>query len=651
VRATPLQWRNKEASSRRKECTMKRVVALASALAVCVGCRDQHSITSPSRPSWDFSDGTVSGGNPHFFFLPPLVRQPSFSGTFNPALRPVVEICQLDVDITNSPIACNATVPIINPGVVQLDLLNQLYQVNWNTLLPPIDPTKVYRVQIRVAPGGTILGFADVDPVLNGSELKNVDTGELIGLVDGRTLPIKFRIEIGVACQTTDCFEGTVGTAGGTFITSSGLAGTFFPPGALSNDVFLVIDRVDARPCVPIDVPQFPGCYRFSTDPRPGRFNVDVIVGICADNPTGLSHAQQDLAQIFQFDPGSVVALPNVPATFLACPSAPLIGARLPPGLRQLVRYFASLLVPSELRAEHLGVGGSSGSYSIFGWGLPTQLSINAGNGQTAVSGTAVPIPPSVLLQAPAGTGIAGEAVTFTVGAGTGSITGADPPPVSDANGIATVGSWTLGDGSNTLFAASRGAVGSPQMFTATGVTISAAVMDAVGDATADPRVLVTPDLVSATAMAGGGSLALSVRFAPGTFDATAAHVFFNLDTDQNPATGFPGVDAAHNDAALLGSDYLVVMGSNAESGTAKVLRWDAASSAFMLVTTEPVTVGLAGYDVTVPLAVLGNDDGQMNFKVVVQSQLPGLQVGYTGVQDYLPDIGAAPGTLTLPAR
>src|SRR5207245_6315070 len=90
---------------------MKRAVALASALAVCIACRDEHPITSPLRPSADFSDGTVAGGNLHFFFLPPLVKQPSFSGTFNPALRPVVEICQLDVDINNIPIACSATAP------------------------------------------------------------------------------------------------------------------------------------------------------------------------------------------------------------------------------------------------------------------------------------------------------------------------------------------------------------------------------------------------------------------------------------------------------------------------------------------------------------------------------------------------------------
>ena len=450
---------------------MKRAVALASALAVCIACRDEHPITSPLRPSADFSDGSVSGGNPHFFFLPPLVKQPSFSGTFNPALRPVVEICQLDVDINNIPIACNAVVPTINPGIVQLDLVDELYQVDWNTLLPPIDPAKFYRIQVRVAPGGSILGFADVDPVLNGIELHNVDTGEFIGLVDGRRLPIKFRIEIGTTCKTTDCFEGTVGPAGGTFITSSGLAGTLFPPFALNQDVLLVIDRVDQRPCEPLDLRQFAGCYRFSTDPRPPNgFNSLVTVGICADNGT-LSHAQIDLLHIFQFDPGvPPLALTNVPATFLACDPGHLLGSRFPPGLRQLARYLGSLFLPASLHAEHLGVGGSAGSYSIFGWALPGILTaVPGGDGQTAPAGTPTPIRPAVLVTDSSGAPIAGALVTFAVGSGGGSVTQATGS--TDATGMATVGSWILGAGSNTLTARCQGAAGSPVTFSATGMT------------------------------------------------------------------------------------------------------------------------------------------------------------------------------------
>jgi hypothetical protein len=43
-------------------------------------------------------DGAHNGGNPHFFFLPPLVRNPHANGDFNPHLLPVVEICALRSD-------------------------------------------------------------------------------------------------------------------------------------------------------------------------------------------------------------------------------------------------------------------------------------------------------------------------------------------------------------------------------------------------------------------------------------------------------------------------------------------------------------------------------------------------------------------------
>ncbi len=449
---------------------MKRVVAVGFAISAVLGCHDQHPLTAPSRISGDFSDGSTAGGNPHFFFLPPLVGQPSFSGTFNPNVRPVVEICQLDLDVNNIPIGCNALAAVISPGTPLLDALGQVYEVDWDTGLPPIDLTKFYRIQIRVAPGGSVLGFADMAPVATGGQVQNVNTGQFIGLVNGRTLPIKFRIELGTFCKTTDCFEGTVGAAGGTFITSSGLAGTFFPAGALTQDRLLVIDRVDQRPCAPSDVPQFPGCYRFTTDPRPQPFLVNVTVGICVNAP-GLTHAQLDQLQMLQFDPGRVQLLPNVPAAFLACDPHHL-ASRLPPGLRQLAQVLHAIFAPGELHATHLGAGGSSGSYSIFGWALPVALGIHDGNLQTATVGTAVTTPPSVVVTDTAtgtATPVAGATVTFTVTGGGGTIT--NPVAVTGSDGIARVGSWALGStaGVNTLTAATAGAVGIAPVFTATG--------------------------------------------------------------------------------------------------------------------------------------------------------------------------------------
>lgn len=97
----------------------------------------------------------------------------------------------------------------------------------------------------------------------------------------------------------------------------------------------------------------------------------------------------------------------------------------------------------------------------------PPVLSLSAGDGQTAAAGTAVTIPPAVKAtrgSAPA----SGIVVNFQVLAGGGSVVGATA--TTDANGVATVGSWTLGTtpGAQTLVAQSTSASGGLVTFNAT---------------------------------------------------------------------------------------------------------------------------------------------------------------------------------------
>jgi adhesin/invasin len=103
---------------------------------------------------------------------------------------------------------------------------------------------------------------------------------------------------------------------------------------------------------------------------------------------------------------------------------------------------------------------------------LPVALGIHDGNLQTATAGTAVALPPSVVVTDTAtGTAmpVAGATVTFAVTGGGGTIT--NPVVVTGSDGIARVGSWTLGStaGVNTLTATTAGAVGIAPVFTATG--------------------------------------------------------------------------------------------------------------------------------------------------------------------------------------
>ncbi|MBI4542543.1 MAG: hypothetical protein HY705_05895, partial [Gemmatimonadetes bacterium] len=75
----------------------------------------------------------------------------------------------------------------------------EYYIVNWHTDQFALDPAVTYRIRALV--GDVELGFADVDVVSGGKELKDVSTGEFIPLLDGRTLPIKFRIEQGFVAR------------------------------------------------------------------------------------------------------------------------------------------------------------------------------------------------------------------------------------------------------------------------------------------------------------------------------------------------------------------------------------------------------------------------------------------------------------------
>jgi adhesin/invasin len=97
---------------------------------------------------------------------------------------------------------------------------------------------------------------------------------------------------------------------------------------------------------------------------------------------------------------------------------------------------------------------------------------INAGNNQSAVVNTAVPIAPSVKVTDANGNVVEGAGVTFAVATGGGSITGGSA--TTNASGIATVGSWTLGAsaGTNTLTASLDGVAGASVTITASAVNV-----------------------------------------------------------------------------------------------------------------------------------------------------------------------------------
>ncbi len=182
-------------------------------------------------------DGAHAGGNAHFYFLPPMVAAPAPSGAFDATQSPEVEICRYTATACSplGPAPARFTMTT-GPGsvTIRLDATAEQYVLNWNTQSFALSTTDTYRIRVLVA--GTELGHADVQVVSNGSELKELASGGRIGLVDGRTLPIKFRVEKGAVFK--------VPTGGGTYQTPSTADGgvtVAVPAGAVPADFGLTV--------------------------------------------------------------------------------------------------------------------------------------------------------------------------------------------------------------------------------------------------------------------------------------------------------------------------------------------------------------------------------------------------------------------------
>ena len=81
----------------------RRLAWLVPVLLIVEACASADRPTAPRLgPEFAISDGVHEGGTPGFYFLPPIVAQPAFSGSFDAdiaTLNPQIAIC----DITDGP--------------------------------------------------------------------------------------------------------------------------------------------------------------------------------------------------------------------------------------------------------------------------------------------------------------------------------------------------------------------------------------------------------------------------------------------------------------------------------------------------------------------------------------------------------------------
>src|SRR5947208_9427649 len=115
--------------SRKRPMNRSRLVMCAAAL-LAAACQDRQSSTA--APSFLIQDAAHNGGNPHFYWLPPMTRQPTFTGTFDGTLAPVVEISELDgvTGCSNRVVATFTTTTGPVAETVHPDPAHQLYVVN-----------------------------------------------------------------------------------------------------------------------------------------------------------------------------------------------------------------------------------------------------------------------------------------------------------------------------------------------------------------------------------------------------------------------------------------------------------------------------------------------------------------------------------------
>jgi len=261
----------------------------------------------------------------------------------------------------------------------------------------------------------------------------------------------------------------------------------------------------------------------------------------------------------------------------------------------------------------------------------------------------------------PSGT-VIGTAVTYVHDSNSTEVFYYFPVPIGVTAGNTYVIEWTSTD--SRILTWMGNDAGSPnsypagQMYVCTGIAdpqstdlifttyteLFGFVTDPAGDTSPYPGVT-SPDLVSATGTVTGTDLVLNVQFATGTFNPASSCAQFMLDTDQNPSTGHPGVNAGCiDDASLIGSEFIVNMEPNYSPLQASVYKYNGTCNSFTFVGFVNLTLQTNGMEAKIPLSLLNNDDGKLNFKVISSASLGG--GGYTGCLDYMPNIGVLPGKI-----
>jgi adhesin/invasin len=195
--------------------------------------------------------------------------------------------------------------------------------------------------------------------------------------------------------------------------------------------------------------------------------------------------------------------------------------------------------------------------------GAPSLVVAAAGDNQTAVQGTNVAVPPAVRVTDASGNPVIGATVTFAVVLGGGTGTGLSQ--VTNAQGQATVGSWTLGSAApNTLSATVTGSgiAGNPVTFTAQSATRIAITSAPASPVALDADFTVSVQLRNAAGVAvalQGVQLTIVIASGGGTLNGTTT-----LVTDASGRADFTALSVSGS----AGDRTFAVSGTGLQSAT-----------------------------------------------------------------------------------
>jgi len=306
--------------------------------------------------------------------------------------------------------------------------------------------------------------------------LQRYNAGKLIGGYSAATATLLFQFENGLYCTVglpttglvvpgspTD--PGTVNqvvvpsTTTQNIVTQNGKAGVQFPGGSLSGPVLVTISAISPLVGNPLNtkLDQYGPFSDVKVSPETAILN-PLSVGICLDDGA-------DILSVFiahNISPTAIEVLPrgNV-ITGLCGPTPPPsnLGTAFNLGkngdfasaAKLVGSTIADMILPTSANATGGGITGTTKKFSPFG-GVDTKvyMTANSPTSQNAPAGSAVASPPSTIVKTAGGTLVAQVNVLFSVTSGGGTVSPTSAV-ATDATGVASLTSWVINAGQNTV--------------------------------------------------------------------------------------------------------------------------------------------------------------------------------------------------------